>query len=114
MEEKGKYFRKNYELARMASYSNYPEALLEAMQVKSLVGRRPDAMQDPDISVSAFRLEPGTVYGARGTRNGHPLPAQHAARPARDQPRTVAGHHRRLGTGWRPKRLGRHQHVARR
>ena len=70
MEEKGKYFRKNYELARMASYSNYPEALLEAMQVKSLVGRRPDAMQDPDISVSAFRLEPGTVYGA----HAHPHP----------------------------------------
>ncbi len=69
MHEKGTHFIKNYELARMASYSNYPESLLQAMQVKSLVGPR-GPIADQDISVSAFRLEPGTVYGG----HVHPHP----------------------------------------
>lgn len=69
MEEKGKYHVKNYEVARMASYSNYPESLLRAMRVKSLIGRR-GAIRDPDISVSAFELAPGTRYGA----HVHPHP----------------------------------------
>ena len=69
MHEQGAHFIKNYELARMASYSNYPESLLAAMQVKSLVGPR-GPIADQDISVSAFQLEPGTVYGG----HAHPHP----------------------------------------
>lgn len=69
MEEKGRYFIKNYQLARMSSYSNYPEPLLAAMQVKSLIGRR-GPIQDQDISVSAFELEPGTRYPG----HAHPHP----------------------------------------
>ena len=69
MEETGKYFIKNYEVARMASYSNYPESLLAAMQVKSLIGPH-GAIAEQDISVSAFRLDPGTSYEA----HAHPHP----------------------------------------
>ena len=69
MAEKGTHFIKNYGLARMASYSNYPESLLAAMQVKALIGPR-CPIGDPDISVSAFRLEPGTAYAA----HAHPHP----------------------------------------
>ena len=69
MHEKGTHFIKNYRLARMASYSNYPESLLAAMQVKSLVGPR-GPIPDQDISVSAFRLEPGTAYEP----HAHPHP----------------------------------------
>ena len=69
MEEKGKYFIKNYELSPMSSYSNYPQSLLDAMQVKSLIGRRGD-ISEQDISVSAFQLDPGTNYGG----HAHPHP----------------------------------------
>ena len=69
MEEKRKYFIKNYELAAMSSYSNYPQSLLKAMQVKSLIGPRGD-IPEQDISVSAFQLDPGTEYGG----HAHPHP----------------------------------------
>ena len=69
MEEKGKYFIKNYELTPMSSYSNYPQSLLKAMQVKSLIGPRGDIAAQ-DISVSAFQLDPGTEYGG----HAHPHP----------------------------------------
>ena len=39
------------------------------MQVKALIGPR-CPIGDPDISVSAFRLEPGTAYAA----HAHPHP----------------------------------------
>lgn len=60
-EEQGKYFIKNYELANMASYSNYPQSLLAAMRVRALIGPQ-CPIPDQDISVSAFHLDPGTVY----------------------------------------------------
>lgn len=69
IEEKGKYFIKNYELSHMSSYSNYPQSLLKAMQVKSLIGPRSD-IPEQDISVSAFHLDPGTDYGAHA--HAHP------------------------------------------
>ena len=68
-EKKGKYFIKNYELSHMASYSNYPQSLLKAMQVKSLIGPQSE-IPEPDISVSAFQLDPGTHYGG----HAHPHP----------------------------------------
>ncbi len=69
MEEQGKYYIKNYELSRMSSYSNYPQSLLEAMRVKSLIGPS-GPIADEDINVSAFQLEPGTYYGG----HAHPHP----------------------------------------
>ena len=40
-EEQGKYFIKNHALDQMtSSYSDYPQSLLEAMQVRSLIGPR--------------------------------------------------------------------------
>lgn len=63
MTDKGKYFVKNYELAHMPSYSNYPQSLLDAMQVKGLIGRRSE-IRDQDVNVSAFQLDPGAHYGA--------------------------------------------------
>tara|TARA_B100000686_G_C16280715_1_gene708670 strand:+ start:166 stop:588 length:423 start_codon:yes stop_codon:yes gene_type:complete len=68
-EERGKYFIKNYDLASMNSYSNYPQALLERMQVRSLIGPEGE-IEDGDIFVSAFHLEPGTTYGG----HAHPHP----------------------------------------
>ena len=68
-EKRGKYFIQDYGLARMASYSNYPDALLDAMRVKSLVGRKAD-IWDPDVSVSAFELGPGAHYDD----HAHPFP----------------------------------------
>lgn len=69
MEETGKYFIKDYELSHMSSYSNYPQSLLEAMQVRALIG--PSAgISDQDINVSAFQLDPGTYYGG----HAHPHP----------------------------------------
>ena len=61
-EEKGKYFIKNYEVAHMPSYSNYPQALLDAMQVRGLIAPRGGEIQDSDVSVSAIQLDPGTHY----------------------------------------------------
>jgi len=69
MQDKGRYFIRNYELSHMASYSNYPQSLLNAMQVKSLIGPSGE-IPDQDISVSAFQLDPGTHYG----RHAHPHP----------------------------------------
>ncbi len=69
MAERGKYFTKDYELSHMASYSNYPQSLLEAMRVKSLIGPRGD-IPEQDINVSAFQLAPGTHYGG----HVHPHP----------------------------------------
>ena len=68
-EEKGKYYIKDYELATMPSYSNYPQSLLKAMYVKSLIGRQGE-IPEKDISVAAFRLDPGTYYGG----HAHPWP----------------------------------------
>ncbi len=68
-EERGKHYIKNYELARMSSYSNYPQSLLEAMQVKALIGPR-GGIPENDIVVSAFQLDPGTYYGG----HAHPHP----------------------------------------
>lgn len=70
MQEKGKYFIKNYELAHMSSYSNYPQSLLESMLVKGLIGGGAQEISDSDINVSAFELEPGTHYAA----HAHPFP----------------------------------------
>lgn len=69
MEERGKYYIKNYALSQMSAYSNYPRSLLDAMRVKPLVGPR-DGIRDQDISLSAFQLDPGTDYGA----HAHPHP----------------------------------------
>jgi mannose-6-phosphate isomerase-like protein (cupin superfamily) len=69
MADKGKHFIKNYDLSRMAEYSNYPQALLDAMRVKSLIGPGGE-IRERDISVSAFELGPGTEYGA----HAHPHP----------------------------------------
>ena len=60
-EEQGKYFIKNYALDHMASYSNYPQSLLKAMQVRTLIGPH-GAIAEQDLWVSAFQLDPGTVY----------------------------------------------------
>ena len=68
-EKQGKYFIKNYALAHMPAYSNYPRSLLDAMPVRSLIGPR-GAIAEQDISVSAFQLDPGTVYGAH--THAHP------------------------------------------
>ena len=62
-EEQGRYFIKNYAVAHMSSYSNYPQSLLKAMQVRTLIGPR-GAIAEQDIWVSAFQLDPGTVYDA--------------------------------------------------
>lgn len=70
MEEKGKYFIKNYEVAHMASYSNYPQTLLDAMQVRGLIAPRGAEIQDDDVSVSVIQLDPGTHYGD----HAHPFP----------------------------------------
>jgi mannose-6-phosphate isomerase-like protein (cupin superfamily) len=69
MSESGKYFVRDYELSRMPSYSNYPQSLLQAMQVKSLIGPRGE-IADDDLNVSAFHLDPGTYYGG----HAHPHP----------------------------------------
>ena len=69
MEQSGKYFINDYELSHMSSYSNYPQSLLNAMQVKSLIGPRGD-IAEQDISVSAFQLDPGTDY--RDHAHAHP------------------------------------------
>lgn len=69
MAENGKHFIKNYELSRMATYSNYPQSLLDAMQVKSLIGPRGE-IPEQDIRVSAFQLDPGTHYPG----HAHPHP----------------------------------------
>ena len=68
-EEKGKYFIKNYELSHMDSYSNYPQSLLQAMQVKSLIGPH-GVIAEQDLSVGAFQLDPGTDYAG----HAHPFP----------------------------------------
>lgn len=68
-EEQGKYFIKNYAVAHMAAYSNYPQSLLDAMQVRSLIGPQ-GAIPERDIRLSAFQLDPGTVYG--GHAHAHP------------------------------------------
>ena len=65
----GKNYIKNYELAAMPPYSNYPQSLVNAMHVKSLVGPH-GAIPENDIGVSAFELDPGTYYGA----HAHPQP----------------------------------------
>ena len=57
IEQKGKYFIKNYELSQMSSYSNYPQSLLQAMRIKSLIGPRGE-IPEQDIRVSAFELDP--------------------------------------------------------
>ena len=69
MADNGKYFVKDYELSRMPSYSNYPQSLLEVMQVNALIGPRGD-IAEQDINVSAFHLDPGANYG----RHAHPHP----------------------------------------
>ena len=69
MEETGKYFIKNFELSHMSSYSNYPQSLLKAMQVRSLIGPR-GPIKEKDINVSAFQLDPGTNYPAHA--HAHP------------------------------------------
>ncbi len=61
MAKSGKYFVKDYEVSRMTSYSNYPESLLHAMQVKALIGPRGE-ISERDLNVSAFQLDPGTHY----------------------------------------------------
>ena len=48
-EEQGKYFLKNYALDHMTTYSNYPQSLLKAMQVRTLIG-------PPDGDRSVFGL----------------------------------------------------------
>ena len=68
-EEKGKYYIKNYELASMSSYSNYPQSLVKAMHGKSLIGPHGE-ISEKDIRVSAFGLDPGTYYGG----HAHPTP----------------------------------------
>ena len=68
-EEKGKYYIKNYELATMPSYSNYPQWLTDAMHSKSLIGPT-GAIQENDIGVSMLQLDPGTYYGG----HAHPQP----------------------------------------
>ena len=68
-EEQGKHYIKNYELTRMTSYSNYPQALANAIQGKALIGPR-GGIPDSDISVSSFQLDPGTYYGG----HAHPHP----------------------------------------
>ena len=68
-EKQGKYFIKNYALAHMPAYSNYPRSLLDAMPVRSLIGPR-GAIAEQDVSVSAFQLDPGTVYDAHA--HAHP------------------------------------------
>jgi mannose-6-phosphate isomerase-like protein (cupin superfamily) len=68
-DKKGKYYVNGYELAKMPSYSNYPQSLLDGMYVKSIIG--PDGeIQDKDLSVAGFMLDPGTNYGA----HAHPRP----------------------------------------
>ena len=62
-ENKGKYYIKDYDLATMPSYSNYPQSLLKAMHGKALIGRD-GGIPDMDVAASAFRLDPGTYYGA--------------------------------------------------
>ena len=69
MEEQGKYFIKDYDVAHMPSYSNYPRALLDAMQVRGLIGTR-GPLVDEDVNVSAFQLDPGTHYDD----HAHPFP----------------------------------------
>jgi len=58
----GKHFVKDYELAHMPSYSNYPPSLLGVMEVRSLIGRSGE-IADEDINVSAFQLDAGADYG---------------------------------------------------
>lgn len=69
-EEQGRYFIKNYALAHMSSYSNYPRSLLDAMQVRTLIGPR-GAIAEQDLWVSAFQLDPGTVYSAHAHPGSH-------------------------------------------
>ena len=64
-ENKGKYYIKDYELATMPSYSNYPQSLLKAMYGKPHIGRD-GGILDTDVAASAFKLDPGTYYGAHG------------------------------------------------
>ena len=68
-EETGKYFVKNYELSHMSSYSNYPQSLLEAMQVNLLIGPK-GIINEQDMTVAAFHLDPGTDYPG----HAHPFP----------------------------------------
>ena len=70
-EKMGKYYIKDYELENMSSYGdydssmlkNYPQSLLKAMYAKALIGRD-GGIPDKDVAASAFRLDPGTYYGA--------------------------------------------------
>ena len=68
-EEKGKYYIKNYELAPMPPYSNYPQWLVKAIHQKSLIGPQ-GAIPEKDIRVWAFQLDPGTYYGG----HANPVP----------------------------------------
>ena len=70
MQEQGKYFIKNYDLAHMSSYSNYPQSLLDSMRVKGLINPGGNEIRDPDINISAFALDPGTYYAS----HAHPFP----------------------------------------
>lgn len=70
-EKMGKYYIKDYELENMSSYGdydssmlkNYPKSLLKAMYAKALIGQD-GGIPDKDVAASAFRLDPGTYYGA--------------------------------------------------
>ena len=82
-EEQGKYFIKNYALDHMASYSNYPQSLLKAMLVRTLIGPH-GAIAEQDLWVSAFQLDPGTVYDPLRTN----IPRSTSSSPGR---RSVSG-----------------------
>ena len=69
MSGRGKYFVKDHERFRMESYSNYSEALLDAMRVTRMVGPN-GVLAESDMRVSGFQLAPGAIY----SDHTHPHP----------------------------------------
>ncbi|MBF66494.1 MAG: hypothetical protein CMQ29_02225 [Gammaproteobacteria bacterium] len=61
MSGRGKYFVKDHKPFQMETYSNYPQPLLDAMSVTRMVGPK-GVLQEGDIRVTGFSLEPGAFY----------------------------------------------------
>ena len=69
MEDRGRYFISQPEVGPHPPYSNYPDALLSAMQIARTIGPK-GTIYEGDIRITQFHLAPGTHYPA----HAHPHP----------------------------------------